>query len=271
MNKNTYFVLCAAFFALLACGCSAKKNSPNVIKVAATPVPQGKMLAEIAPDLEKQGYTLQVIIMDDYNLPNRALADKEVDANFFQHIPFLEAQKKQFHYDICSLAAIHIEPMGAYSSSIKTIDAVADGAVVAVPSDPSNEARALLLLQENGLVTLKENAGYNLTVRDITSNPKKLKILEVDAATLARVLPDVSFAIIPTNFALQASLSPSNALFLEKENSPYVNIIAVRCEDMTEPKLLALKEAMTSEKMKEFINKQYGKNVVPAFTPALGK
>jgi D-methionine transport system substrate-binding protein len=264
MNKKN--LLLAFISCLLLLSCSSNKNDPHVIRIAATPIPQQQMLEAIAPMLNKRGYTLKIVVMDDYNLPNRALSDGEVDANFFQHMPFLDTQKKQFHYDICPLAAIHIEPMGAYSSTLSSIDLLNECAKVAIPSDPTNEARALLLLAKNGLITVKESSGYQITLRDIQDNPKKLQFIEVDAATLPRVMADVSLAVIPTNFALQAHLSPQKALVLEEKTSPYVNIIAVRCQDINEPKLIALKEAMTSPQIKQFIDHQYGGSVIEAFT-----
>ena len=261
MNKLLYLLLATITFS-----CHSTKDLPHVIKVAATPVPQAEMLAFIKPDLKEQGYDLEIVVMDDYNLPNRALADKEVDANFFQHIPFLEQQMAQFHYPLCILAKIHIEPMGLYSKKITSLAALPDKAVVAIPSDPSNESRALLLLQKQGLITVQSGKSI-LTTRDILTNPKNLKFQEIDAAMLSRTFPDVTLAVIPTNFALQASLSPEkDALALEDKSSPYVNVIAVRCDDMNEPKLLALKSAMTSKKMNDFILSKYRGAVVPAFS-----
>lgn len=264
MNKQLF-----SLFAIVACiafSCHSAKQNPNVIKIAATPVPQAEMLNYIKPDLKEQGYDLEVVVMDDYNLPNRALADKEVDANFFQHIPFFEQQKQQFHYPICILAKIHVEPMGIYSQKVTSLNNLPDGAVVAIPNDPTNEGRALLLLQKQGLITIHSAGMNSITVRNILTNPKKLKFQEVDAAMLSRTLPDVSLAVIPTNYALQSGLSPQkNALALEDKSSLYVNVIAVRCDDLSEPKLLALKQAMTSQKMKDYIDSHYQGAVIPAF------
>lgn len=264
MNKKLSILL--ACVAALTFSCHSSKSQPNIIKVAATPVPQAEMLEFIKPDLKEQGYDLEVVVMDDYNLPNRALADKEVDANFFQHIPFFEQQKKQFNYPICILAKIHVEPMGIYSQKVTSLSNITDGAVVAIPNDPTNEGRALLLLQKQGLITIHSAGMSNITVRNILSNPKKLKFQEVDAAMLTRVLPDVTLAVIPTNYALQVNLSPQkNALAHEDKSSLYANIIAVRCNDVNEPKLLALKAAMTSKKMHDYIVDHYQGAVVPAF------
>lgn len=268
MNKKLSLLLSCLF--VLASSCHSAKSHPNVIRVAATPIPQSEMLEYIKPDLKEQGYDLEIVVMDDYNLPNRALADKEVDANFFQHIPFFEQQKKQFNYPICILAKVHVEPMGIYSQKISSLSSLTEGAVVAVPNDPTNEGRALLLLQKQGLITIHSAGMNNITIRNILSNPKKLKFQEVDAAMLTRVLPDVTIAVIPTNFALQADLSPQkNALTYEDKSSLYANILVVRCDDLNEPKLLALKAAMTSKKMNDYIVDHYQGAVVPAFdTPA---
>ncbi len=251
---------------LSSCGTKSSKSNPKVITIAATPVPQAEMLAFVKPELEKEGYELNIVDMSDYNLPNRALADGEVDANFFQHIPFLMQQKEQFHYPICILARVHIEPMGIYSSKETSLASIPDGAVVAVPSDPTNEARALLLLQHEKLITLDESAKEKITIRNIKENPYHLKIQEVDAPMLSRILPDTNFAVIPMNFALQAGLYPSKALALENSNAPYVNVIAVRCSDLEEPKLQALKKVMTSKAMQDFIIQHYHNSVIPAFS-----
>ncbi len=251
---------------LSSCGTKSSKNNPKVITVAATPVPQAEMLTFVKPELEKEGYELKIVNMSDYNLPNRALADGEVDANFFQHIPFLMQQNEQFHYPICILARIHIEPMGIYSSKQTSLTSIPDGAVVAVPSDPTNEARALLLLQQEKLITLDESSKEKATIRNIKENPHHLKIQEVDAPMLSRILPDTSFAVIPMNIALQTGLYPSKALALENSSNPYVNVIAVRCSDVEEPKLQALKKAMTSKEMQDFIIERYNNSVIPAFS-----
>lgn len=257
-----------SFLSLVSFGCSQKKSDPMVIKIAATPIPQAKMLEFIAPILKNEGYTLDVIIMDDYNLPNRALADGEVDANFFQHKPFLDQQINQFHYDLCILASVHIEPMGIYSTKVSSLDALPEGAIISIPSDPTNESRALLLLEQQGLIALSQGKGQYLTPRDISSNPKKIRFQEIDAATLSRTLPDVSLAVIPTNFALQASLSTQSALALEGIDSPYANIVVVRCKDAGEAKLQALKAAINSSEMFDYIQTQYQGQIIPAFKPS---
>jgi D-methionine transport system substrate-binding protein len=259
MNKAP---LITALLTLLF-GCS---NSKEGFKVAATPVPHAQMLEFIKPDLQAQGIDLTIVVTDDYNLPNRALADHEVDANFFQHIPFMEAQIKQFHYSIESLAKIELEPMGIYSKKIHSLSELTHHATIAIPNDPTNEARALHLLHSTGIIQLDDPNDLQATIFNITHNPKQIKFLEVDAAMLPRSLEDVDAAAINTNYALQANLSPlKDALALESKDSPYANIIAIRTGDEHRPEIIALKTSMTSDKMKAFILKTYKGAVIPSF------
>ena len=259
---NSLLPIITALLLLTSCSSQPKKG----LKVAATPVPHAQMLEFIKPDLKAQGIDLIILVTDDYNMPNRALAGNEVDANFFQHIPFMDEQIKQFHYPITTLAKIELEPMGIYSKKITSLSDLPDGATIAIPNDPTNEARALLLLQDHGVVQLKRLSDLQATVLDIISNPKHIKFIEVDAAMLPRSLDDVDAAAINTNYALEANLSPmKDALVLENKDSPYANIIAIRIGDETSPNIEALKAAMTSEKMKAFILKQYKGAILPAF------
>ncbi len=251
-----------ALFLLTACTSTPK----NGLKVAATAVPHAELLEFVKPDLKAQGIDLIIVIAEDYNMPNRVLADKEVDANFFQHIPFMEEQIKQFHYAIESIAKIELEPMGIYSKKIKSLSELRDDSTFAVPNDPTNEARALLLLQKHGLIELDNSNNLQATVLNITKNPKHLKFIEVDAAMVPRTLEDVDAAAINSNFALQAKLSPlKDALVFESKDSPYANIIAVRIGDENRPDIQALKTAMTSEKMREFLLQKYKGVILPAF------
>ncbi len=263
MVKALYVLACAAFLTLI-CGCS--KKSENGLKVAATPVPHAEMLEFVKPDLKAQGIDLIIIVTDDYNMPNRALANKDVDANFFQHIPFMQLQIKEFHYPIQSIGKIEIEPMGIYSKKITSLSALKEGSTIAIPNDPSNEARALLLLQQQGIIKLNTSDKLQATVLNISQNPKRIKFIEVDAAMLPRSLRDVDAAVINTNYALEAGLSPQkDALALENKDSPYANIIAVRNGDEDRPDIRALKAAMTSDKMRAFILQKYKGAVLPAF------
>ncbi len=259
MFKNILIAL-----SVLLLGCS--KSTPNGLKVAATPVPHAQMLEFIKPDLEAQGIHLNIIVTDDYNIPNRALADKEVDANFFQHIPYMDAQIAQFHYSIESAGKIELEPMGVYSKKIGSLSDLENGSTIAIPNDPSNEARALMLLEKQGLIKLSTTNILEATPLSISDNPKQLKFIEVDAAMLPRSLQDVDAAVINTNYALEANLSPSkDALALESKDSPYANILTIRIGDENRPDIVALKAAMTSDKMRAFILEKYQGAVLPAF------
>lgn len=256
-----YLLLCVCIF--ISFGCQ-KKQAENVIKVAATAVPHAQMLGDIRSELHEKGYDLKIVEVSDYNVPNRALVEKEVDANFFQHIPFMDEQMKQFGYQIQCFAKIHLEPMAIYSKKYRSLKDLPSNGRIAIPNDPTNEYRALKLLEKAGLISLRPNAQGLATVKDIASNRKQFKILEVDAAMIPRSLPDVDAAVINTNFALQAGLNPKkDGLIMEGRDSPYVNIIAIRNGDENEPKLEALREAMLSEKMRKFIDEKYQGEIIP--------
>jgi D-methionine transport system substrate-binding protein len=216
------------------------------------------MLELIAPELAAQGIDLEIVVTDDYQLGNRALADGQVDANFFQHTPFLEAQIKQFNYPIESLVAVHIEPMALYSKKVKALFDLPERSTIAIPNDPTNEARALMLLQGLGLVQLKEGRGLNATVWDVRSNPLRLELIEIDPAMLPRTLDDVTAAVINANYALSAGLSPQNdSLAIEDSSSPYANIVAIRTGEASRPELQALRAALQSATMKQYILEKY--------------
>ena len=256
----------AAYFLAALTFLTACSNPKDQLKVAATAVPHAELLEFVKPDLMEKGINLQIIVVEDYNIPNRALAEKEVDANFFQHIPFLEQQIAQFHYPIESLAKIEIEPMGLYSKKIKNISELKEGSKIAIPNDPTNEARALALLDKYGIIKLDNPKNLRATVLNIASNPKKLKFEEIDASMLSRTLPDVDAAVINANFALQANLNPmTDALLREGPDSPYANIIAIRIADVERQDLKELKAAMTSEKMRDYILTKYKGAIQPAF------
>lgn len=260
MIKNI-LTICALF---VLAGCSSQPK--NELRIAATAIPHVQMLEFVKPDLKAQGINMVIMVTNDYNMPNRSLADHEIDANFFQHIPFLEEQIKQFHYPIESLAKIEIEPMGIYSKKIRSLTDLKDSATIAIPNDPTNEARALFLLQKQGLIQLDNSSNQQATILNITSNPKHIKFIEVDAAMLPRSLEDVDAAAINTNYALEAKLSPiRDALALEGKDSPYVNVIAIRIREENRPDIQALKTIMTSDKMREFIDEKYKGAVLPAF------
>ena len=260
--------LAVAIFALAGCGGNNQAaNNTKVLKVGATSVPHAEILEQIKDDLKKDGIELQIVEYSDYIQPNLNLNDKELDANYFQHIPYMDNFVKEHpEVKIVNAAGIHIEPMGIYSKKIQKLDSLANGATVAIPNDPTNGGRALLLLQKAGILKLKDGVGAAATVHDVVDNPKNLKFQELEAAQVPRTLEDVDIAVINTNFAMQVNLVPTkDAMVMEDASSPYVNIVAVRAGDENRPEIQALIKALKSEKVKKFIEEKYKGAVVAAF------
>lgn len=238
----------------------------QTLQIAATPVPHAEILEFLKPALAKQGVTLEVKVFTDYVQPNIQVAEGRLDANFFQHQPYLDEFNKSKGTKLVSVAGVHIEPFGAYSSKIKNLSELKEGAQVAIPNDATNGGRALLLLQTAGVLTLKPEAGITATARDIAENPKKLRIRELEAATLPRVLNQVDMALINTNYALEASLNPmQDALVIEGADSPYVNILVTRADNQHADAIKKLVSALKTEEVKKFILEKYQGAVVPAF------
>lgn len=239
----------------------------KTLKVGATSVPHAEILEAAKPLLEKEGIKLDIVEFNDYVQPNLALNDKELDANYFQHEPYLKNFIDEHkEVKLVNAAGIHIEPMGIYSRKVKDLKELKDGASIAIPNDPTNGGRALLLLQKAGLLTLKDGVAEKATIQDITENPHNFKFQEVEAAQVPRTLDDVDAAIINSNFAMQVNLDPTkDALFIEDSTSPYVNIIAVRAGDENRPEIQALIKALQSQEIKDFITEKYKGAVVPAF------
>jgi D-methionine transport system substrate-binding protein len=237
-----------------------------VLKVGASVTPHEEILNYIKPALAKEGVDLKVITLDDDAQLNPALDQKQIDANYFQHVPYLDSVSKEKGYKFSVVAKVHVEPIGFYSNKIKAISELKDGAKIAIPNDPSNEYRSLVLLQQNNLIKIKDGiTNYEASPRDVTDNPKKLQFIEVDAAQLTRSLPDVDGAVINTNRILEAKIDPKTALFREDANSPYANVIVVRKGDENRPEIKKLVAAITSPDVKKFIQDKYGVAVVPAF------
>ena len=241
----------------------------EVIKVGASITPHAEILRSVSDELEKQGYKLEVVEYNDYIIPNTALESGELDANYIQHLPYLEDFNKENGTDIVSVADIHYEPFGIYAGKSDSLENLKEGAVIAVPNDTTNEARALLLLQDQGLIKLKENAGLTATVKDIAENPKNFEIKELEAAQVPKALQDVDVAAINTNYALEANLKLSDALASEGADSlaakTYANIIAVKEGNENAEKIKALIDAVKSEQVKKFIEDKYDGAVVPIF------
>lgn len=235
------------------------------IKVGVSPVPHAEIINAVKDKLAKEGVNVELVEFNDYVQPNLALNDKSLDANFFQHKPYLEEFCKSRNLKLVSIGAVHLEPMGVYSNKIKDIKALPEGAHVAIPNDPTNGGRALLVLQSAGLIKLKDGAPITATPQDIASNPKNLKFSELDAPQLPRALEDADIAIINSNFALAAKLDPKNAIYTEGADSPYANIVAVRAGDEKRPELQKLMKALQSKEVKDFIEKKYKGSVKAAF------
>ena len=236
------------------------------LTVAATPVPHAEILEFLKPALAEQGVELDVKVFTDYVQPNVQVAEGRLDANFFQHQPYLDEFNKSKGTTLTSVAGVHIEPFGAYSSKIKQLDDLKKGASVVIPNDATNGGRALLLLQTAGVIKLKEGAGITATPRDIAENPKKIKVRELEAATLPRVLDQVDLALINNNYALEAGLNPNkDALIIEGADSTYVNILVTREDNKNSDAVQKLVKALHSDEAKAFINDKYKGAVVPTF------
>lgn len=236
------------------------------LRIAATPVPHAEILEFIRPALARQGVTLDVRVFTDYVQPNLQVAQKRLDANFFQHKPYLDEFNESRKTALVNVAGVHIEPFGAYSKKVGKLDDLAEGATVAIPNDATNGGRALLLLAARGTIRLREAAGVAATVRDIVSNPKKLKFREIEPATLPRVLGQVDLALINTNYALDAGLDPlTDALVIEGPQSPYVNILVARPDNAGSDAMKKLAAALTSPEVRKFIADRYKGALAPAF------
>jgi len=247
---------------------TATVNAAEILRIAASPIPHAQILEFIKPKLRAQGVDLQIKVFTDYIQPNLQVEEKQLDANFFQHQPYLDAFNREHGTHIVAVpgGSVHIEPFGAYSKKIKQIAQLREGALIAVPNDPSNCARALLLLQKQGLIQLKDPTNIFATARDIVANPKKLKIRELEAATLPRVLEDVDLALINTNYALAAGLQPTrDALFIEGPDSPYANLVAARPDNVNSPAIRKLVAALRSPEAKQFVKDTYHGAVLTTF------
>ncbi|MGN4050659.1 MetQ/NlpA family ABC transporter substrate-binding protein [Pseudomonas sp. SM4] len=253
--------LIAAFAAVAAFSAHAE-----TLTVAATPVPHAEILEFVKPALAKEGVELKVKVFTDYIQPNVQVAEKRLDANFFQHQPYLDEFNKAKGTNLVAVTGVHLEPLGAYSSKLKDLKDLPSGANVVIPNDATNGGRALLLLAKAGVITLKDPTNILSTVKDIATNPKDLKIRELEAATIPRVLTQVDLALINTNYALEAKLDPSkDALVIEGNDSPYVNILVSRPDNKDSDAMKKLAAALHSPEVKKFITEKYKGAVLPAF------
>ncbi len=252
--------------AVFAAVAALSAHADETLTVAASAVPHAEILEFVKPTLAKEGVDLQIKVFNDYVQPNLQVAEKRMDANFFQHQPYLDEFNKGKGTDLVSVGKVHVEPFGAYSDKTKSLNELPDGAHVAIPNDATNEGRAFLLLAKAGLITLKDPTSILATPRDVLQNPKNLKFRELEAATLPRVLTQVDLALINTNYALSANLDPTkDALIIEGAESPYANILVTRTENKDADAVKKLVAALQSPEVKAFILEKYKGAVVPAF------
>lgn len=256
--KNFSKFLFVALLCTMVCFVGCTKDDSSVLKVGATPEPHAEMLKLVVDNLAEQGITLKVMEFTDYVTPNEALEGGQIDANFFQHLPYMESFNSERGYHIVNAGGIHIEPVALYSKKLSSLADIKNGTTIAIPNDPTNEGRALLLLQSAGLIKLDENAGITATPQNIVENPKNIKFHEIEAASLPRVLLDVDAAVINGNYAIPAGLrANSDGLVVEGADSPYVNVVAVKDGNENSDKITALVKALQSEEIAEFIAERY--------------
>lgn len=254
-----------ALFGVACSGNTEQGQQTDTVTVGASAIPHAEILEHIKPQLEKEGVKLEVKVFQDYVVPNKAVEEGQIDANFFQHIPWMETTNKEKNYHLVKVVGVHIEPMGAYSKKIKSADEIKDGATVAIPNSTSEITRVLLLLDSQNLIELDNREG-DKNLDNIKSNPKNLQFKLLEPALLPRVLDQVDLAIINTNYALQAKLNPvEDSLFIEGSDSPYVNVLATKQGNENNPALQKLAKALTSPEVKQFIESKYKGAVVPAF------
>ncbi|MCL2703540.1 MAG: MetQ/NlpA family ABC transporter substrate-binding protein [Defluviitaleaceae bacterium] len=265
--KKLLTAVCAILALSLAlAGCASRSEDASKIVIGATAVPHAEILEFVRADLSAAGIELEIREFSDFALVNPALADGQLDANYFQHVPYLDNYIANTGRDIAVVGKVHIEPMGVYSQRIDDLADLPDGAVVGIPNDAVNGGRALLLLESLGLITLRDGVGLRAIPGDITHNPKNLNITEIEAAMLPRLLGETDISVINTNFALSVGLNPmDDAVAMEGVDSPYANIVAVRGEDADCENIKKLLEVLQTEKVRDFILERYRGAVVPVF------
>lgn len=267
MKKIVAIILALTLvLSLAACGGNSDEKT---IKVGATPAPHAEILEVIKEELAKDGWTLEIVEFNDYVQPNQSLEDGELDANYFQHVLYLNQFNDEYGTHLVNAGGIHYEPFGIYAGKTASLTALADGAKIGVPNDATNEARALLLLEQEGLIKLKEGVGLNATKADIVENPRNFEIVEINAELLPASLPDLDIAVINGNYAIDAGLKVSEALAIEAAGGTateyYQNVIAVKEGNENSEKIQALLKALKSDAVKDYIEKTYNGAVVPLF------
>lgn len=251
--------------AVLAAVVAFTAQAGEKLVVGATPVPHAEILEFVKPTLAKEGVDLDIKVFTDFIQPNVQLAEKNLDANYYQYRPFLDEFNKNRHTDLVPVVGIHIEPFGAYSTKIKTLGELKDGASVAIPNDPVNTGRALVLLHEAGLIKLKDPSNTLATQRDIAENPKKLKIRELEGALLARSVSQVDLAFVFANYALEAGIDTNSALIVEKGKDLYAEFLVARPDNLQDPGVQKLAKALNSPEVRQFILSRYKGQIAPAF------
>ena len=274
MKKILSLLLATALF-LVACGnknenkesTSSQSGAAKTEKliVGATPIPHAELLNLVKDDLKKEGIELEVVEFNDYVQPNKALADKSIDANFFQHVPYMEDFGKKNHIDMVAVGNIHLEPMALYSKKIKNVNDLKNGDTLIIPNDPTNGGRALILLDKAGIIKLKDNTKLDSTPADIAENPKNIKIETLSNEQIAPRLSEVAGAIINSNFAIDAKVTKNEIILIEGKDSPYVNVVTVLKESQNDERVKKLVKALQSEKVKKYIEEKYDGRVIPAF------
>lgn len=276
-NFKKLFLLGSVVLSLVLTGCGGAKkddtkaeapaDGDNKIVIGVSPTPHGEIIEGLKPEFEKEGLDVEVVNFDDYIQPNLQLEAGDLDANYFQHKPYLDSFTEERNIDnLDVLGYVHIEPMALYSEKYKSVDEIEDGAEIIIPNDPSNGARALILLENAGLIKLKDHTNLNSTEKDIAENPKNLKFTAMDAPSIAQVYKDSGAAVINSNFAIGQGLDPtSDSIFLESTDSPYANLVAIRKEDADKEKFQKFLKVLNSEEAKKFIEETFKGAVIPAF------
>ncbi|WP_430790157.1 MetQ/NlpA family ABC transporter substrate-binding protein [Actinoplanes sp. G11-F43] len=273
MRRRSFAAVLAAAtltLGLAACGSSddTAASGDGTLKVGVSPVPHGEILKYVADNLAAaEGLKIEIVEFNDYIQPNVALSEKQLDANYFQHIPYLDEEVAAKGYKFTALKPVHIEPLGVYSKTVKSLAEVPDGGVVAIPNDPSNSGRSLNLLAKNGLITLKDGVGVKATEQDIATNPKNLQFKALEAAQLPRSLEDTAISVINGNYAIETGLKPStDSLALETgDDNPYANLVVVRAGDEADERVVKLEKLLHSAEVKKFIEDKYQGSVLAAF------
>lgn len=274
MKKKILLVVLALALVLTSCakkeskkedGQKASTDSKKVV-IGVSPAPHKEIAEKAKEILAKEGIDLEIKEFDDYVTPNTSLQEKDIDLNFYQHVPYLDNFNKERGTKLVSLGAVHLEPMGIYSKKYKSLDELKDGDEVIIPNDATNGARALKILEDNKVIKLKENAGLEATEKDIAENPKNLKFTAMDAPSIAQVYKDAGAAVINSNFAIGQGLDPTkDSIFLEPTDSPYANLVAIRKEDADKEKFKKFLKVLNSEEAKKFIEEKFKGAVIPAF------